>query len=170
MGSCCCSPRVAVPGRSICLLWRRSSKWRLPSSLSFIPTRMDIGGSSASPPDSTPSRTGNSFNQTLLDFIKGHFNAICAFSGTVIGTDLSLTDVNTVDMYTGVSFLFALLLITPTAPNTIRWRKDSTCLYEGHFYLHRYLFKHSSDHISQIITSPSLHVYNTTTKQVNGLV
>lgn len=68
---------------------------------------MDIGGSSASPPDSTPSRTGNSFNQTRLDFNKGDFNAICAFSGTVMGTDLSLTDVHTVNVYADISLSWA---------------------------------------------------------------
>lgn len=66
-------PRVVVPGRSIFLLWRRSSMWRHPSSLSFTLTRMGSGGSSVSPLGSTPSRTG-----VVLDVF-----AVSAFSNPV---------------------------------------------------------------------------------------
>lgn len=51
-------PRAVVPGRSIFLLWRRSSMLRHPSSLFFMLTRTDSGGSSVSLLGSTPSRTG----------------------------------------------------------------------------------------------------------------
>ncbi len=58
VGKWYCFPRVGVLGRSICLLWRRSCRWRHPSSSSFTLTRMDSGGSSVSLLGSTPSRTG----------------------------------------------------------------------------------------------------------------
>lgn len=61
VGRWCCSPRAGVHGRSICFPWRRSCRWRHPSSSSSTPTRTDSGGFSASPLDSTPSRTGELF-------------------------------------------------------------------------------------------------------------
>ncbi len=84
MGRWWCSPRAVVPGRSICLPWRRSSRWRRPSSLSFTLTRIVSGGSSASPLGSTPSRTGATSPKVYFqfDFIKGYLNAISASWGT----------------------------------------------------------------------------------------
>lgn len=54
-----CSLRVAVPGRSICWHWRKSSRWTPPLNLSYIQTRMDSGGFSVFLQVSTRSRTGN---------------------------------------------------------------------------------------------------------------
>lgn len=67
-------PRADVPGRSIFLLWRRSSMWRQTSSLSFMLTRMDSGGSSVSLLGSTPSRTG-----VVLDVfaVSAFLNLVC---------------------------------------------------------------------------------------------
>lgn len=78
VGKCCFSPRVDVPGRSIFLLWRRSSMWRHPSSLSFIRTRMDSGGSSVSLLGSTPFRTGVALDDFVASVLSQNVGRVSA--------------------------------------------------------------------------------------------
>lgn len=63
-GRCCSSPRGGVRGRSTCSPWSGSWRWRWPSNSSSIPTRVEIGGFSASLLDSTLFRTGATSTQT----------------------------------------------------------------------------------------------------------